>query len=321
MKKPFFSIIVPIYNTELYLNRCIDSIIQQTFKDIEIILVNDGSKDKSLQTCLDYMEKDNRIRIIHKKNEGLAETRNEGLKKAIGDYIIFVDSDDYIDNTACETFYDFLHDDYQVDMIAAKHEIIKKKRKILKPLVLVDDILTGIELLKIQLSAKTYFCNVIRNVYNRRFLIDNQLYFKKGFLAEDVEWSPRVYLKARRVKTLDFAFYKNVQRKDSITNSKDKTKFIEDVMFILNDFILFLQEIDDDDFKILFKNYIVNCFLNTYMMKKYYKKDGFNDLFDKKFLKDLPSTRHNKNRVILFSLSRKLYYFLAIVAPGRRIHF
>ena len=90
------SIIVPVYNVEKYLSQCIESIINQNYKNIEIILVNDGSTDKSGDICDSYSLKDNRIKVIHKKNEGVSIARNTGLKVATGEYIAFVDGDDFV---------------------------------------------------------------------------------------------------------------------------------------------------------------------------------------------------------------------------------
>lgn len=96
------SVIVPVYKVEKYLHRCIDSIINQTYKNLEIILVDDGSPDNCGKICDEYAEKDNRIKVIHKSNGGLSSARNAGLDVANGDYVYFVDSDDYIDTKLVE---------------------------------------------------------------------------------------------------------------------------------------------------------------------------------------------------------------------------
>lgn len=101
--KPLISIIVPVYNAEKYLIECIDSILNQTYKNIEIILIDDGSTDKSTQICDEYAAKDSRIAVIHKTNEGVSAARNDGLKAANGQLIMFVDSDDWIETDTCET--------------------------------------------------------------------------------------------------------------------------------------------------------------------------------------------------------------------------
>lgn len=94
---PLISVIVPIYNVEKYLARCVDSIVNQTYKNLEIILVDDGSPDRCPQMCDDYAEKDSRIKVVHKKNGGLSDARNAGMAVATGEYISFIDSDDWID--------------------------------------------------------------------------------------------------------------------------------------------------------------------------------------------------------------------------------
>ena len=95
---PLVSVIIPVYNVEIYLRECVDSVINQTYKNLEIILVNDGSTDSSGRICDEYAGLDNRVKVIHRQNGGPSKTRNAGLKKATGKYIYFLDSDDYIEN-------------------------------------------------------------------------------------------------------------------------------------------------------------------------------------------------------------------------------
>lgn len=103
------SIIIPIYNAEKYLSRCIDSVLSQTYSDIELLLINDGSKDNSGAICKEYARKDSRIRIFYKENGGVSSARNLGLNNAIGEYVMFVDSDDYMLPTMCEVMLSTLH--------------------------------------------------------------------------------------------------------------------------------------------------------------------------------------------------------------------
>ena len=102
------SIIVPVYNAEKYLSRCIDSILRQTFADFELILVNDGSSDKSKEICEKYLESDPRIKLINQENSGVSAARNTGLDNASGEYIGFVDSDDFIEKNMYEELYNIL---------------------------------------------------------------------------------------------------------------------------------------------------------------------------------------------------------------------
>lgn len=105
MKSPYFSIIIPVYNVEKYLSQCLDSIITQNFNDFEIILVNDGSKDSSLQLCFSYQEKDKRIQVLDQPNSGASKARNNALNHAKGKYVMFIDSDDWIEENTLETLY------------------------------------------------------------------------------------------------------------------------------------------------------------------------------------------------------------------------
>ena len=96
------SVIVPVYKAESYLDRCVESIVNQTYKNLEIILVDDGSPDNSPKMCDDWAKKDERIKVIHKKNGGVSSARNAGINEATGEFVQFVDSDDYIDLSFCE---------------------------------------------------------------------------------------------------------------------------------------------------------------------------------------------------------------------------
>ena len=99
------SVIVPVYNVEKYLNKCIDSIINQTYKNLEIILVDDGSQDSSGKICDEYTKKDNRIKVIHKENGGVSSARNIGLNNATGEWIAFIDADDWVDEEYLQTLF------------------------------------------------------------------------------------------------------------------------------------------------------------------------------------------------------------------------
>jgi glycosyltransferase involved in cell wall biosynthesis len=131
MEYPQISIIVPVYNAENYLNRCVDSILTQTFTDFEIILVNDGSSDNSGAICDEYALKDNRIKVIHKRNGGVSSARNIGIENSIGKWITFIDADDYIEagflNIPTEATEDLLIQNYQYFNEKEYVKIFKKK--------------------------------------------------------------------------------------------------------------------------------------------------------------------------------------------------
>lgn len=123
------SIVIPVYNCEKHIERCINSILKQTYKNLEIVLVNDGSKDKSLEICEKYAQRDNRILIFNKENEGVSSARNLGIEKSHGEFISFVDSDDYLEETFCEELINKLYE-YDVDYVACGYKRVYNDKHI-----------------------------------------------------------------------------------------------------------------------------------------------------------------------------------------------
>ena len=126
-KEPLISVIVPVYNVEKYLRRCVDSIMNQKYNNLEIILIDDGSTDKSGQICDEYECKDNRIKVFHKKNGGISSARNLGLKNYNGEYVVFVDSDDFLHVEHISYMYD-LSCEYNADIVQTEFEIVKSDK-------------------------------------------------------------------------------------------------------------------------------------------------------------------------------------------------
>ena len=122
------SIIVPVYNVELYLGRCVDSILKQTFEDFEVILIDDGSTDSSGGICDEYAEEDVRIQVLHKENSGVADSRNKGLEMVKSEYITFIDADDYVDNYYLEILYGLMMK-YEGDLVVSYHVVLQEDRK------------------------------------------------------------------------------------------------------------------------------------------------------------------------------------------------
>ena len=120
--QPLISVIIPVYNVEKHLNKCLDSIINQTYKNLEIIIINDGSKDASAEICREYAEKDNRIVFVSRENRGVSATRNEGIELAHGDYFSFIDADDYLELDAYEYLLNIV-EKHNVDAVNYEHFI------------------------------------------------------------------------------------------------------------------------------------------------------------------------------------------------------
>jgi glycosyltransferase involved in cell wall biosynthesis len=175
--KPAISIIVPVYNVEKYLHRCVDSILAQTFSDFELILIDDGSTDKSGTICDTYAKEDSRIKVIHLNNGGVSNARNTGINLAQGDYLMFCDSDDYVEENWCSLLYDVIIQGNKVlplSGIRFVYNLMKHKKELIKtfPERLSFEKREYFETYKKGLSGS--LCN---KIYNRRIIVENSIYF------------------------------------------------------------------------------------------------------------------------------------------------
>ena len=240
INNPKISLIIPVYNVEKYLSECLDSVINQTLKDIEIICVNDGSTDSSLAILKEYAEKDNRIKIIDKENEGLGYTRKSGLKIASGEYILFLDSDDkYDSNNSLEKLYNCIkkHEaDILIFCISNYHNGNQKKwnLKIDKP-ENVDRLLNFQEISIYILNGCFSACN---KLYSKKFLDSyNDWFFPKKIYYEDMPFHVQIMTRAEKICFTDQVVYLYRVNPLSITRlsslDKDRRK-VESLFFIID---------------------------------------------------------------------------------------
>lgn len=214
------SIIVPVYNVEKYIEKCIDSIINQTFQNLEIILVDDGSKDSSPTICDNYEKKDSRIRVIHKENGGLSSARNAGIDLATGEYIGFIDPDDYIEHDMFEVLYDLIKK-YDADLsvcglIDCYGENVK--RKITKDMA-TDKCVNKSEAIKIVMEAKESCVSAVNKLYKKEIFNDG-LRYEEGKTFEDALIIIDVLMKCNKVAFTNVEGYYYIHRKNSITTKK-----------------------------------------------------------------------------------------------------
>ncbi|WP_240733057.1 glycosyltransferase family 2 protein [Jeotgalibacillus sp. S-D1] len=191
---PVISIIVPIYKVEKYLSKCLDSILQQTFKKFELILVNDGSPDKCGEICEEYANKDKRVVVINKNNGGLSEARNYGLDLAKGDFIGFVDSDDWIEPDMYETLYNICIE-YGADISCCgvtKHYHDKEVKNAFYPLTTHSPK----EALKVMLEGELYNEIVCNKLFKRETIGDTR--FKVGRIYEDTDFTYKIIHKSEK---------------------------------------------------------------------------------------------------------------------------
>jgi glycosyltransferase involved in cell wall biosynthesis len=225
---PKISIIVPIYNMEKYLPRCIDSILSQTFRDLEVILVNDGSTDNSENICREYAGRDNRIVALSKKNGGLSSARNMGLDAARGQYIGFVDSDDYIEKDMYELLYQNIFR-YCADISICSFYTVYPGGRILhmKPQG-IKKVFDKKEAIRTLLSREHFENHVWDRLY-RKALFDD-IRFPEKELYEDIAVTYRLFDRCNGIVYDSHPKYYYVQRNGSIVNSEfypEKLKFVE----------------------------------------------------------------------------------------------
>ena len=275
-----YSFIVPVYNTEKYLKKCLDSLVNQTYKDFEIIVVNDGSTDKSSNIISKYQKKYKNIIVIDKENEGLSMARNRGVQKSSGKYIIFVDSDDYVSNKLLEEVDKKIDDsDILRFQIATEDEEYTKINEYHEE---GFESMCGYDAFKYLSSyhfVEPAWCYVIR----KNYYIENKFSFKKGVYHEDFGLIPYVIYKARKVKSIDYIGYHYVQRNGSIMNNNDYKKTVKKAFDMLEQYKimrLFAKNINRknnlDDY---FLSYISNSVIvKARELKKGEKKVYINEL-------------------------------------------
>lgn len=243
------TIVIPVYNVEEYIEKCILSCSNQNISktDYEIILVNDGSPDNSIEICERLAKEIKNISIISQKNKGLSGARNTGLRHSKGEYVWFVDSDDWIEENCLKTITEVIKKE-QSEIFWLGHDVVKKDNVIGKFIPnKIDKPISGEEFFVNHLKNQFY---IWKFIYKRSFLLENNLTFYEGILYEDLEFTPRALHVSKACFTLPQVYYHYLMRDGSIINNI-KCKNIEDRFFICNQL---LDRIE-----------------NTTVSKKYYK--------------------------------------------------
>ena len=259
------SVIIPVYNVENYLRECLDSITSQTVKDIEIICIDDGSTDNSPEILKEYQKKDSRIKIITKENGGQATARNLGIKEAQGEYIAFIDSDDFIESEMLEKLYTKAKDD-NLDIAMCKIATYNNQTGEIKDNVWYY--MLGIfrdfekEIFNHK-DTKEFTCNIAVTPYNKIYktslIKDNNILFPEGLIFEDEKFFYDTYLRAKRVSVIpEFLYYYRVNRKGStvdIEKENDYTDIIEISKQIRQ---TFKETNNYEDYKYLLNNRLIH---------------------------------------------------------------
>lgn len=200
---PTISVIVPIYNTAAYLSRCIESLVNQTYSDLQIILIDDGSTDESGAIADEWQTKDPRIEVYHQQNQGQSAARNVGLQHAKGEYIAFVDSDDYIDSNYFSTMLQAADD--TTDCVQTGYRRVKQNG----------------EMIKTYRPKHFYqYTSPCMRLYRRAFFDQHQLFFQEGMIYEDVVFSIDLWLAHPVYKMMPYCGYNYTLNTTSTTSSK-----------------------------------------------------------------------------------------------------
>ena len=320
--KPSLSIVVPVYNVEQYLHKCVDSILNQTFRDYELILVDDGSTDGSSRICDDYKKIDERIRVFHKENGGLSDARNYGLDHSNGEYIAFVDSDDWIDSVMYESMMNSIIDN-DADISVCGHRVVTVDGRVEETVVFDEPVLlTGIEATKEILKDERMPSFAWNKLYKRSLFKD--IRFPHGRIYEDIAVIYRYFDMAKRVYVLNEVYYNYLRRPGSIClfQTKDNEKiakrlhdnamaFYERYIFVKNNPIYeTVMPICAQKCLIQLRSFIHYCAKNSISYSSHHLRHAF-EMYGNVDVHDI----HAKSLEIsaeycVFKLNRKFYYSL-----------
>ena len=256
------SIIIPIYNSEKYLKECIESVIKQSYKNFELILVDDGSKDNSKNICDEYSLKDNRIRVIHKENSGAADSRNKGLEASVGDYVLFMDSDDYwLSEKLLEKLLENskkYNSDFVLFNIAPLKENLSFSR-------LFDESYNGQDLNQIVeylVKSDLFSPGPWNKFFKSSFLKDNKIMFPVGKVCEDIQWTYELMKVAKNISlSNEWYVYRNVSTSQS-RNIKEKN--IKDYIEIID--ICYNSYLSDNTINDSLKNNMLSFLCYEYVV-------------------------------------------------------
>ena len=278
MSNPLISIIIPIYKVEKYIRQCIDSVLSQEFDDYEIIMVDDGSPDRCPQICDEYAKAHANIKVVHKQNGGLSDARNAGMEVASGEYITFIDSDDFWQGSNVLSEIERIILNYsRPDVIVSDFiKYYEKADKYIHPSVVCSESYNGKS--KYELLHYLYFCHADMKMsacqkFTKRELL-TCIRFEKGLLSEDIDWSMQVYINARTICVCPIPFYcYRQQREGSITNTASQHSF-DSLMFILNKWghLIPLSENIPDKEKEIYMGYL--AYQLSIAMSLYIQLDG-----------------------------------------------
>ncbi len=241
-----FSVIVPVYNIEEYLVKCVRSILDQTFDAYEILLVNDGSTDNSGEICVEFAQSSKKVHVIHQENQGLSAARNTGMREAKGEYLVFVDGDDFIEPKALSHFDVAIASGAWPDVLITRMVKFAASDVKFMDMHLPDEVMRSgnkDDIIKWMFEQSNNLWPAVRYVIKRSFVETNGLTFAKGYLHEDIDWTARLFLYAKTFFSCEYYWYNHrLNRKGSIGTTKNAKRTLDVIQLVSSN-------INDDAYK------------------------------------------------------------------------
>lgn len=254
MNKYKVSIVVPVYNVEKYLLQCVESIISQNYSNKEIILVNDGSTDNSAQICDEYAKKYSEIKVVHKENGGLSDARNEGMRAAEGDYVLFIDSDDFIESGSLNKIMEVANSTFADVIFLEAYKYYDDGKSISMNDGITEEGVSGKskeEVFEFLMQCPKFPAAAWSKLLNRNLLAKKNISFEKGLLSEDIDWCLKLLCSAESFAYCREKYYNYRQaREGSITNSIGE-KNINDLIYILKKWVKLAEDYNEYEKKLI----------------------------------------------------------------------
>jgi len=288
------SVIIPVYKVEKYLDRCVQSIIDQAYKNLEIILVDDGSPDKCPELCDEWAKKDNRVKVIHQENGGVCSARNAGINAASGEYITFIDSDDCVTNKYSEALE--YANSSNVEMVISntfRNKHFNQNKNYVN--------LTGKDFYKIFQHDIPISC--WGKIVSRKFVLENDLFFVSGSCGEDLEWSIRTFCCAQSFSVWADSFYNYELTETSVCGNRKFKHFSS----LVDNFEKIFKNIDSTNYKNKYKKrakaaIIRNLYYNIAIISRYSDED--------KLLVENKLKEHHQLLICPYSVKYKVIYLV-----------
>lgn len=304
---PFFSFIIPVYNLEGYLHECMNSILNQSFSNFEVILINDESTDKSLEICTSYELRDERIKVLNRGKQGVSEARNDGIRHSKGEYIIFVDGDDYLESSG-KVLSKIFHilKSHNIDILLFKLVPFEIDRNGVKNIYKVKKIGSTNKLSKI-FQKRLYLASPCDKIVRRELIVNNNIEFPKNLLCEDIQWSGDLLKFTDNMMFFPFDFYFYRKNREGSTTYEKSIKSINDTYIQLKKNFDINSKLDHKYLNKFYANYYLVC-----LKQMVYHKDITIDETVEMMKPMMSYLNYNKDtRAVLFKRSINLIGFRA----------